>query len=152
MTATTTVLRNGSRGAEVIDLQYLLLFRGGASEGSLGKVDGVFGPKTEAVVRLFQKNRRLTQDGVVGEGTWSELADAREWPTHFTGKFLRQGDSGAEELQQGLKSKGFYQGAIDGKFGPRTKEAVVKLQTYGTPNTNTEGVVGPLTFGAAIGC
>ncbi|MGP1382475.1 MAG: peptidoglycan-binding domain-containing protein [Thainema sp.] len=151
MTATTTVLRTGSRGAEVVDLQYLLLFRGGATSSSLGAVDGVFGPKTQAAVQQFQKNKRLEQDGVVGEMTWSALADAREWPTHFTGRFLRKGDTGAEELQSGLKSKGFYRGAVDGIFGPLTHEAVVKLQRYGTPSTNTEGVVGPLTFGAAIG-
>lgn len=151
MTAATTVLRNGSKGPEVIDLQYLLLFRGGANASNLGKADGIFGPKTEAAVRQFQKSQGLTQDGVVGQGTWAKLADAREWPTHFTGVFLRQGDTGAEELQQGLKSKGLYQGAIDGKFGPKTHESVIKLQTSGTPSTNTQGVVGPFTFFGAIG-
>jgi peptidoglycan hydrolase-like protein with peptidoglycan-binding domain len=151
MTATTTMLKRGSRGPEVVDLQYLLLFRGSASSSALGKPDGDFGPKTEGAVKQFQKIKGLQQDGIVGERTWGALADADEWPTHFVGKFLRQGDTGAEELQQGLQSKGFYKGAVDGIFGPKTHKAVVDLQTYGEPVTNTAGVVGPLTFGAAIG-
>jgi peptidoglycan hydrolase-like protein with peptidoglycan-binding domain len=155
MTGTTTILKRKSRGAEIFDLQYLLLFRGGANKDTLGKVDGIFGPKTEAAVKAFQKNQGLSPDGIVGEITWAKLADAEEWPTHFTGKFMRQGDTGdaVEKLQLGLQSKDFYKGKIDGNFGAKTLEAVVKLQRLGSQNTNTEGVVGPFTFvGATTTC
>jgi peptidoglycan hydrolase-like protein with peptidoglycan-binding domain len=37
------------------------------------KVDGVFGPRTEAAVRAFQKDRRLDVDGKVGTKTWREV-------------------------------------------------------------------------------
>ena len=37
------------------------------------KVDGVFGAKTEARVREFQRNRNLTPDGVVGADTRAAL-------------------------------------------------------------------------------
>lgn len=56
-------LREGSRGWAVKDLQTRLNI----------KVDGDFGPKTEAAVRAYQKSHKLTVDGVVGPQTWSHL-------------------------------------------------------------------------------
>lgn len=145
--AITTVLKIGSRGPEVTDLQHLLIFGGGASSEGLGVsfVDGDFGPITQARVRSFQLLRGLTQDGIVGPKTWSELAVAPMWPTHVPGVFLRQGDTGAEVLQQLLIANNFSIGAIDGIFGPRTQAAVVALQEH-LQRTNKVGVVGPLTF------
>lgn len=35
--------------------------------------DGIFGDKTHNAVKVFQKNRSLTQDGIVGKNTWSWL-------------------------------------------------------------------------------
>ena len=35
--------------------------------------DGNFGPKTEAVVRAFQRERGLVPDGIIGPKTWVEL-------------------------------------------------------------------------------
>ena len=103
-----TVLREGLRGAEVINLQYLLLFRGDVTEVELGKVDGVFGSKTKACVLKFQKAKGLSQDGVVGQQTWDAIASLEEWPNGIQGEFLRLGDKGegVKTLQNGLQSKG----------------------------------------------
>ncbi len=38
------------------------------------EVDGIYGVATEMAVRDFQRDRRLTVDGVVGKYTWTELA------------------------------------------------------------------------------
>lgn len=63
------VLRKGSRGEEVRELQQRL----NASGYSCGKVDGIFGQKTLEAVTAFQADRGLAVDGVAGEKTWNEL-------------------------------------------------------------------------------
>lgn len=146
-TQAIVTLKKGSVGPEVTDLQYILQVRGFAP----GAIDGDFGPKTEAAVISFQKSKKLVQDGIVGIQTWTAMSYA--WPNNQPGQFLRQGDSGnaVRLLQQGLKSKNFDPGVVDGIFGPRTKAAVIRLQTLGIPVSNTQGVVGPLTWGSALG-
>lgn len=146
-TQAIVLLQKGAVGPEVIDLQYILGIRGFAP----GAADGDFGPKTEAAVIRFQKSKNLLQDGIVGMQTWTAMSYA--WPNNQPGQFLRQGDSGnaVRLLQQGLKSKGFDPGAVDGIFGPNTKAAVIRLQALGIPVSNTQGVVGPLTWGGALG-
>lgn len=63
------ILSKGSEGEQVKALQRMLYAMG----YSIGSVDGVFGSKTEAAVRAYQKNKGLTVDGVVGQETWNEL-------------------------------------------------------------------------------
>jgi peptidoglycan hydrolase-like protein with peptidoglycan-binding domain len=38
-----------------------------------GTIDGIFGPKTEAAVRNYQKDLGIALDGVVGKVTWTYL-------------------------------------------------------------------------------
>lgn len=49
------------------------------------------------------------------------------------------------EIQQALKNAGFYQGAVDGKMGPITKEAVREFQRV--HGLKDDGVVGKQTWG-----
>ena len=58
-----TILKKGSKGAEVKTLQQKLNLM----------ADGIFGSLTEEAVKEFQKNNWLTADGIVGQKTWDKL-------------------------------------------------------------------------------
>jgi N-acetylmuramoyl-L-alanine amidase len=61
--------RKGSTGSVVREIQTRLSNWG----YYFGKVDGIFGSKTEEAVRFFQRKNGLSQDGVVGPATLSAL-------------------------------------------------------------------------------
>jgi peptidoglycan hydrolase-like protein with peptidoglycan-binding domain len=61
----TVPLTTGSTGRQVALLQHELGI----------KVDGMYGPETEAAVEAFQRSRGLTVDNVVGPQTGAALAD-----------------------------------------------------------------------------
>lgn len=67
--AQTTILKRGSKGAEVKSLQTKLNNLG----YSVGTADGVFGSKTETAVKKFQKAKGLKADGIVGAQTYKAL-------------------------------------------------------------------------------
>jgi putative peptidoglycan binding protein/heterokaryon incompatibility protein Het-C/D-alanyl-D-alanine carboxypeptidase-like protein len=67
------VLRRGSRGPAVRELQMRLNTWLAGRRGTPLRTDGVFGPGTAAAVRSFQRARRLAVDGVVGPRTWRAL-------------------------------------------------------------------------------
>ena len=69
-----TTLRQGSTGSAVEQLQFWLntLAQYDAGIPSTA-VDGVFGSRTAAAVRAYQRFAGLTVDGVVGRTTWSSL-------------------------------------------------------------------------------
>jgi N-acetylmuramoyl-L-alanine amidase len=63
----------------------------------------------------------------------------------FSNAILKQGSTGKDvyELQGRLKHLGFYDGKIDGDFGPKTKNAVTWFQwKFGL---KSDGIVGPKT-------
>lgn len=66
---TAAVLRQGSRGGEVKEVQRRLK-QWGYYKGS---VDGVFGSGTRSAVISFQRKNGLTADGVVGAATYRAL-------------------------------------------------------------------------------
>lgn len=67
-----TTLRIGSRGFDVVVLQVQLNVKNPPTLKL--KVDGAFGPNTQAVVSSFQRQIGLTPDGVVGPLTHAALA------------------------------------------------------------------------------
>lgn len=70
------VLRNGSSGTAVRELQFYLYLMS-AYESSIPPVsiDGKFGADTERAVRAYQRFAGLTVDGIVGRTTWNSLYD-----------------------------------------------------------------------------
>lgn len=63
---------------------------------------------------------------------------------------VRFGSDGVavKSVQQELKSEGFFEGNVDGDFGPRTIRAVLAFQTVRFGLNSEDGVVGPQTAGA----
>ena len=133
-------LRRGDRGEDVKVLQRALK-RAGYDAGT---IDGIFGPRTEAAVRAFQRANGLTVDGIVGPRTWAALAPYME----VEESWLRKGDRGPEVqmLQLALERAGFSPGALDGIFGTRTDAAVRAFQRAN--GLQADGIVGPRTLAA----
>jgi lysozyme len=129
-------LSRGSVGDAVKRLQQLLLSKG----FDPGPLDGVFGPRTLAAVRDFQREGAISVDGVVGPQTWGAL-DAKGGNA-----VLGVGSTGplVGELQQLVRASGADPGPADSSFGPRTKAAV---ETYQSEHgLAVDGVVGPRTW------
>ncbi|MBD1889868.1 peptidoglycan-binding protein [Coleofasciculus sp. FACHB-SPT9] len=139
------ILQQGSIGAEVTDLQYILQIR----KFTANAPDAQFGPVTRAAVIRFQQSKNLVADGIVGAATWTAMGYT--WPENQPGVFLREGDSSnaVQRMQQALLTKRFSLGLADGIFGSKTKAAVIQLQKNGDGErlSNTQGVVGPITWG-----
>ena len=68
------MLRQGSKGQDVITLQYLLnvISEYYPNVPPLAQ-DGIFGSGTKQSVSAFQQTMRLTPDGIVGPLTWNAL-------------------------------------------------------------------------------
>ena len=64
---TKPVLKRGSQNGSVMLLQEFLNSKG----YNCGQADGIFGAKTEAQVKKFQKDNGLVADGIVGPRTWA---------------------------------------------------------------------------------
>lgn len=123
------VLRRGDHLQAVALVQSLL-----GDKGFPVVADARFGPQTEDAVRRFQHSRNLTVDGIVGAQTWSHLI-----------RTLRQGSRGEAVfgLQRNLRHQG-YELAVDGVFGPQTRQTVVRFQT--DTELVADGIVGPKTW------
>ena len=140
-------LSKGTSGRDVWILQNRLAASEKQYAAALGMpADSVFGSKTEAAVKLFQKNMAMAQDGVVGADTFMKLF----CNTHMGGRILQAGRADRNQgydvyyLQSHLKKLGYYTAALDGKFGPVTASAVKALQR--ARKITVDGVVGPQTY------
>jgi N-acetylmuramoyl-L-alanine amidase len=142
------ILQPGSQGEDVKRLQRLLVM---LRLLDFSQISGTFGPETLQAVKDFQQGRGLTVDGKVGPQTWGALPPDPDTP------FLKRGDTGPTvmALQQALKKYNPVAGAatdpgtVDGKFGPRTENAVRAYQ--GERGVVTNGIVGDQTWWVPAG-
>ena len=119
--------------------------------------DGVYGPRTAAATRAFQRYAHLSVDGVVGPRTRSAMATALHGaPAPSAQPVLREGDHGqaVRVWQTDLNSiagtaPGLHRITVDGVFGPRTRALTETLQSHA--HITVDGVVGPHTRAAFRG-
>ncbi len=118
-------LEYGSEGEAVRKLQNRL----DALGYNPGYTDGKFGPSTEAAVMAFQANNSLTVDGKAGPATQRALYGTSQ-KNAVNYSTIQSGDSGepVRNLQYTLYELGYYDGAIDGKYGQTTSDAVRAFQ------------------------
>jgi len=145
-TPTSNNLRLGSRGEAVKQLQRDL-----TGLGYKLNADGVFGPKTDAAVKRFQRDKNLTADGIVGPKTRAAITAAKgagstpslPVPTAT----LRKGSRGEQvkQLQNALVKLGFMTQAQmntgPGTFGNRTDAALRNFQR--SKGLVADGIYGP---------
>ena len=108
-----SVLRRGSTGAQVKELQEKLIYL----EYDLGKhgADGDFGSATETAVKEFQHNAGLEDDGIVGAITDKMLNDVYTFAKTYTFEaFVR-------EVQAAIGAE------VDGIPGPETLSKTVTI-------------------------
>jgi DNA invertase Pin-like site-specific DNA recombinase/peptidoglycan hydrolase-like protein with peptidoglycan-binding domain len=94
-----------------------------------GRIDGLFGPRTEAAVLRFQAATGLAVDGAAGPQVWKALGRARRQPLRRgAGYAAPSGSRRVRALQQRLRGRGLRPGPVDGLYGPRTEAAVARFQ------------------------
>ena len=156
-----TPLRVGSSGPNVVVVQVELnrISQNYPAIPKVPSVDGIFGSRTEASVRAFQRIFGLTADGIVGKATWyalvrlytavTSLSELRSQGQQFYAISwaypgnLQQGDSGQKvrHLQYMLSVVSEFIPQIppvtaDGIYGPNTRDAVIAAQRwFGIPQT-----------------
>ena len=156
-----TPLRRGTSGPSVVTIQVELnrISQSYPAIPKINPVDGIFGAQTEASVRKFQEIFNLDVDGIVGQATWyalvryyvavTRLGELRSQGQRFyqnswaNSNPIQQGDRGikVEHIQYMLSVLSEYIPeiptiAIDGIFGPATRNAVIAAQRwFGLPQT-----------------
>lgn len=132
------LLMFGDSGDRVADLQNRLADLGFYN----GPISGYFGEQTEAAIFDFQESQGLAADGIVGAGTWNALNGAGSGGSNADDGLLIVGDVGPEvsALQRRLIDLGYYNGGVDGVYGPQTELAILAFQR--SAGLSPDGIVG----------
>ena len=87
---------------------------------SPGAADGVEGPRTRRAISAYQRAAGLRETGRASR----ELLDYMKFSAPRPGS----GPAGIAEIQRLLAARGYYDGAIDGLAGPKTRSAIRRFQ------------------------
>lgn len=141
-------IQMGSVGIYVLLLQEILTARG----YDTGGLDRIFGGKTEAAVKAYQKSRGFLEvDGVCGPATWADLLGLPKRNGMFILRTVKIGDNGPETLllQEILKSRGYYSGPLDWECGNGTESGTGRYQA--DRGLQVDRICGPVTWKDLIG-
>ncbi len=121
-----------------------------------GVQDGIFGLATRDAVVAFQSEMLLDASGVVDSETEDAITESAAEAQNqrllkLTSPYMRGADVLLLQKQLNLLIDPstllpFYQGSLDGIFGPITNDAVIRFQKYA--GIKVDGIVGPETRGA----
>ncbi|MGF2037600.1 MAG: peptidoglycan-binding domain-containing protein [Nostoc sp. CmiVER01] len=113
------VLSQGKTGTAVIRLQQRLRQLGYLNANPTGN----FGPMTRNAVIAFQRNYRISANGIVNQQTWNALLGSSGIPGRS-----KLSTQQVKELQVRLRQLGYFNTAATGNIGPLTREAVTRFQ------------------------
>ncbi|OIO32617.1 MAG: hypothetical protein AUJ70_05115 [Candidatus Omnitrophica bacterium CG1_02_40_15] len=124
-----------------------------------GNTDGRMGKETRDAIKAFQESIGLRSTGYIDKTTLVQLEDSRRTKEILESKKdyvlklkeVKQKDSQKAEfkpttkdIQTALKKAGFNPGSLDGKMGPRTRQAIKDFQK--SKGLVPDGAVGPKTW------
>lgn len=142
------LLRRGDAGPAVTEIRNTLATLGILPPQN-GRDAAVFDEPAEHAVRIFQQQRGLITDGIVGPATYRALTDARWQLGDRSLTFLVSKPMSGDDvftLQERLLELGYDAGRPDGIFGRETDQALRSFQRdYGL---NADGICGPSTLRA----
>ena len=92
--------------------------------------DGVWGPSTQVALESFQRARGLDVSGQLTSSTLAAMGfEPGSFPPRSTASAVEPLDPAVvRSIQRELRRVGFYHGAADGVWGPRSQEALTRFQ------------------------
>lgn len=123
-----------------------------------GRADGIWGPDSQAALERFQQTRNLQVTGQFNEATAATLglapgdllaARPAQPPAAASSSVVVPdilSPAAVRNVQQRLRSLGFYRGPIDGLWGPGTQAAIERFQQG--RGLQSSGQVNPATLQA----
>jgi peptidoglycan hydrolase-like protein with peptidoglycan-binding domain/DNA invertase Pin-like site-specific DNA recombinase len=118
----------------------------------VGPIDGLFGPRTRNAVRLLQYTLTVRPTGVVSPKTLALLRERAPLRPRAVGVGAGRagmcGSARVRSVQRRMRTLGYRPGPVDGRFGPRTRHAVVRFQR--DHGLEADGSIAPVTILAAL--
>lgn len=141
----TANLKKGARGAQVRKLQNMLVRLGFMTQAQMNTGPGIFGDKTDAALKRFQRSANLTDDGIFGKDTRKAMNDI---VAHIGRTDHAKNKNVTKGVQDRLVELGYMsRSQVNtgyGTYGPQTEAAVKRFQAKN--GIGQTGVVGEQTF------
>ncbi len=160
-------MRVGDKSSDVKKLQKALKILGYYNSS----IDGDYGKGTKSAVKAYQKDHRLSADGIAGKATVKSIFGSYSSSSAQSSNSsssanntvnsiseigsapspTRKGSKGKNvvKLQQALEYLGYYTGKIDGDYGDGTVAAVKRFQQK--RGLKADGIAGKGTIGVLFG-